>query len=241
MTTAHPAANAAPMEIAVPAADLLPVCAEATPAFRLVQPLAAALLRLLFKVRVHGRDRIPEGNLVAISNHLQWVDAVVELTVLPLQPRVHAMGDPTDIIRRGGALWWAVRKVGGLIPIDRNHHGNTVLFDHVHRCLSVGGSILIFPEGRCGDTEGELLPFKKGFAHFALRSGVPVLPMSITGTRTLWLRSRIDITIGEAIDTTGMDVDRLTNAGRAAVAATMRPYRGRGGPKLLKRRLTRLF
>ena len=244
MTSAvlHPTAGeiAARPRVSIPAADILPVSRRATPAYRLARPVLRAVYRLLFKVRVHGRGNIPADGCVVISNHLQWIDCVAVLDALPAEPRVHALGDPSDIIRKGGALWWLLRQVGGIIPIDRGRHGDTVLFDHVQRCLESGASALIFPEGRCSDAEAAMLPFKKGFAHFALRAGRPVLPVAITGTRDLWLRSRIDVVIGKPIDTTGMSADELTELGRAHVAALQLPYRARRGPRLL-RRLTRLF
>lgn len=239
----HPtsAEVAARPPIAIPAADLLPVQREATLAYRLFRPIAGAVLRSLFKVRVHGQEHLPAGNAVFISNHLQWIDCLPILEALPAEPRVHALGDPSDAIRRSRTLWWLLRKIGGIIPIDRSRHGDTVLFSHVQRCLDAGGSILIFPEGRCGEAEGEMLPFKKGFAHFAINGRVPVVPVAITGTRDLWLRSRIDVVVGEPIDSTGMTVEELTGQGRAAVARIMRPYRPRRGPRLLGRRLTRMF
>ncbi|MGA9381801.1 MAG: lysophospholipid acyltransferase family protein [Phormidium sp.] len=41
--------------------------------------------------------------------------------------------------------------------------------------LSRGNGMLIFPEGKLGTAEGELMPLKKGVAIYALRGGVPIV------------------------------------------------------------------
>src|SRR5207249_11436768 len=42
-----------------------------------------------------------------------------------------------------------------------------------------------------GPREGELLPFKKGFAHFAVDAGVQVLPVALAGMKEIWLGKRL--------------------------------------------------
>ncbi|XP_015898401.3 1-acyl-sn-glycerol-3-phosphate acyltransferase-like isoform X1 [Ziziphus jujuba] len=46
-------------------------------------------------------------------------------------------------------------------------------------------SLIIFPEGT-RSRNGRLLPFKKGFVHLALQSGLPIVPMVFTGTHLAW-------------------------------------------------------
>jgi 1-acyl-sn-glycerol-3-phosphate acyltransferase len=50
--------------------------------------------------------------------------------------------------------------------------------------LRKGSNVLIFPEGS-RSTEGRLLPFKKGAFSLSLESGVPIVPVIISGTRHL--------------------------------------------------------
>ena len=40
------------------------------------------------------------------------------------------------------------------------------------------------------------MPFKKGFAHFAIKAAVPVIPVALSGTKDLWFRKRIRVIIG---------------------------------------------
>lgn len=63
-----------------------------------------------------------------------------------------------------------------------------------------GDSILIFPEGGLGTQEGQLrLPLKRGTVLYAMRSGVPIVPMAISGTRDLFLRKHLIVRYGAAL------------------------------------------
>jgi 1-acyl-sn-glycerol-3-phosphate acyltransferase len=125
--------------------------------------------------------------------------------------------------------------------VVQERHGDTVLFKHVDRCLEIGGSVAIFPEGSYGPAEGELLPFKKGFAHFAIKSGVPVIPVALSGTKDLWFRKRITVIIGEPIEPAAQDPASLTDSAFQRIKEMMPAYKDQPGPKLLRRQLTNLF
>lgn len=226
---------------ALPPADLLPVSRQATFAYRAVRLVGVPLLRLLFRFDVRGTQNIPRsGNYVLIANHLNWLDEFALLLLFPVEPRIHFLADPTLLVTRK-AQWFIVRQTGGFVPVDRDHHGDQALFRHVDRALEIGGSVAIFPEGNYGPTEGELMPFKKGFAHFAIKAGVPVIPVALSGTKDLWLRKRIQVVIGEAISPEGHSPESLTEAGYQRVKEQMPAYHEEPGRKLLRKRLTSLF
>ncbi len=229
------------VDAAIPPADLLPVGRRATPAYRLVRVVAVPALRLAFRFRVSGRDRIPRtGTYVVIGNHLGWLDALTFLIVFPIEPRLHFLADPTGMMRR--RLEWAlIRATGGIVPVDRAVRNDPRLFRHVFRCLELGGAIALFPEGDMGPTEGELQPFKKGFAHFAVEAGVPVVPVGLSGPKDVWLGKRIEVNIGEPISPVGKTVDEVHRLGAEAVGRLLPPYREPSGPKPLRRWLTGLF
>ncbi|MFB2881676.1 lysophospholipid acyltransferase family protein [Floridanema aerugineum] len=65
--------------------------------------------------------------------------------------------------------------------------------------LSRGNGMLIFPEGKLGTAEGELLPLKKGVAIYALRAGVPIVPVAIIGSKDLYFRKPITLRFGEPL------------------------------------------
>src|ERR1700693_204273 len=190
---------------ALPPADLLPVGRRANVPYRVLRLVAVPLLRLCFRFRVEGRENIPRsGNYIVIANHLNWLDEFAILLLFPLEPRIHFLADPTLLVTRK-VQWWIIRTTGGYVPVVRDRHGDKTLFHHVDRCLEVGGAVAIFPEGNYGPKEGELLPFKKGFAHFAIKARVPVVPVALSGTQVLWFRQPIRVVIGKPLLPEGHD------------------------------------
>ena len=225
----------------MPPADLLAVGPHANLAYRVVRLAAVPLLHLCFRFDVKGHENIPrQGNYVVIANHLNWLDEFSLLLLLPVEPRLHFLANPTLLMTRK-LQWFLVRSTGGYVPVIQGRHGDATLYRHVDRCLEAGGAVAIFPEGSFGPAEGELLPFKKGFAHFAIKAGVPVLPVALSGTKDLWFRKRIRVVIGEPIQPVGHTPESLTAAAYQRMKDLMPTYREEGGRKLLRRRLTNLF
>src|SRR6184192_4114346 len=217
---------------AQPPADLLPVQREATLAYRAIRLWAVPLLHALFRITVEGRERIPTaGAYVLIDNHLNWLDSFAILATFPAEPRVHFLGDTTLLVTRR-VQWALVKSVGGFIPVNRKARPDTVLFDHVNRCLQRGGVVALYPEGNYGAAEGEIMPFKKGFAHFAIDNHVAVLPVALSGTQDLWLRKTVRLVIGPMIDTTGLRADSLDTLAEASIRELLPSYRDPGGVKL---------
>jgi 1-acyl-sn-glycerol-3-phosphate acyltransferase len=230
-------------DAALPAADLLPVGPRASLAYRIVRMIAVPLLRLAFNFEVHGRENIPRRrgpNYIVIANHLNWPDEFALLLLFPIEPRLHFLADPTILVTRK-LQWFLVRKTGGFVPVVRSRHGDPTLFHHVDRCLEVGGAVAIFPEGNYGPAEGGLMPFHKGFAHFAIKAGVPVVPVGLSGTKDVWFRKAIRVFVGEPIPSAGQDPESLTNLAYERVRALIPEYGEPAGRKLLRRFLTNLF
>lgn len=225
----------------LPVADLLPVGAHANRPYRAVRLIAIPLLRLLFSFEVSGRANIPRsGPYVVIANHLNWLDEFTLLYLFPVEPRLHFLADPTLLVTRR-FQWWLIRTTGGYVPVVRDRKADRVLFRHVDRCLEVGGAVAIFPEANYGPREGELMPFHKGFAHFAIKAAVPVVPVVLSGTKDLWFRKRIRVVVGEPLVADGADPAALTDLAYGRMSAMMPPYREPAGRKPLRRFLTNLF
>ena len=227
--------------VAMPSADLLPVSRKANIPYRVVRLVAVPLLHLLFRFDVEGLSNVPRtGTYVVIANHLNWLDEFALLMLLPVEPRLHFLANPTILVTRK-VQWFLVRSTGGFVPVVQGRHGDPALFRQVDRCLEVGGAVAIFPEGNYGPAEGELLPFKKGFAHFATKAKVPVVPVALSGTKDLWFRKRIRVVFGEPIQPAGHDADSLTAAAFQKMKELMPAYRDQPGRRWLRRQLTNLF
>jgi 1-acyl-sn-glycerol-3-phosphate acyltransferase len=217
------------------------VSPRANLAYRAIRLFAVPLAHALFRFRVTGRENVPRsGGYVVIANHLGWLDWASLLLLFPIEPRIHFLGDPAGLVKRP-VEWYLVRATGGYVPVDRSHHGDAALYRHVDRCLELGGAVAIFPEGNYGGAEGEMLPFRRGFAHFAIKAGVPVVPVGLAGTREIWLRKRIDVHIGAPIATIGQTPEALTELAEQRVRELLPPYADPRGRKPLANWLTHLF
>jgi len=233
----------AAVDASLPQADLLPVGPRANLPYRLVRLFAVPLLRLVFRFEVHGRESIPRKggpHYIVIANHLNWPDEFALLLLFPIEPRLHFLADPTILVTRK-LQWLLVRTTGGYVPVVKSRHGDSTLYHHVDRCLELGGAVAIFPEGRYGTAEGELQPFHKGFAHFAIKAGVPVVPVGLSGCRDVWFGKRIRVFVGEPIPSQGQDPAALTELAHERVRALIPVYVEPAGSKPLRKFLTHLF
>ncbi|HUI27974.1 MAG TPA: lysophospholipid acyltransferase family protein, partial [Candidatus Kryptonia bacterium] len=93
--------------------------------------------------------------------------------------------------------------------------------------IGEGFCILFYAEGT-RSRDGKVHAFKKGGASLALQTGLPIIPMSVCGTRKFLPRGsaiirpsgRVKIVLAEPIETAGLSVaarDELTERVRAVV------------------------
>ena len=108
---------------------------------------------------------------------------------------------------------WAM-KAAGMIKIDRQNPeiARKSVDNAVDILVRSSFSTLIYPEGTRSES-GELLPFKKGGFILAIRSQLPVVPVTIVGAREALPKGRynirqkrIAVIIDRPIYTHGMDI-----------------------------------
>ena len=171
-------------------------------------------------VEVEGVDRLPEGPVVLASNHQGAYDILVLQSSLPLQFRWIAKKSLFSIPIVGWAMTLA-----GYISIDRRRA--TLAYKSIERAAEKvkgeGVSVVIFPEGTRGTT-GSLLPFKRGAFLLALKSGVPVVPVSIKGSLDVLKRGSllirpapVRVVISVPIESVGVKEGELSERVREAV------------------------
>lgn len=131
-----------------------------------LKPVAGALLWLLVRLRVEGREHVPEqGPFIVACNHVFDVDIVgLAYALYPLH--VHYMAK--EELFRGKALGSLVRGLHAY-PVNRARPGPSFV-KHTLAILQSGGVVGIFPEGTRYHT-GELGPLKTGAVRIALRQG----------------------------------------------------------------------
>jgi len=159
----------------------------------------SAPLTMLYRPRVRGRHRVPEGGFVLCANQLSNMDTVA-LPISLLPRPVRAMGK--------AELWKPVlgpllTALGGF-PVHRGRV-DTGAIEAAVAAARAGHAVLVFPEGtrRMKGLHKTREPKPhEGPALIALLAGVPVVPAAIRGTEALTRLRRWRITYGEPIDTT---------------------------------------
>ena len=176
-------------------------------------------------IRVLHPERLEPGrSFVIVANHESFCDILVLLAALPMQVRFLAKRS----IFRVPVLGWSIA-AAGFIPVDRDDRSRgAATVEAALRRLKGGRSLVIFPEETRTDT-GDLLPFKRGAAHLALRSGLPILPIALAGTFRVLKRGSLLITpgpvavsVGRPLDVSGRSVrerEAVTRAARDEVRA----------------------
>ncbi len=145
-------------------------------------------------VNVIGAENIEPGvSYVITSNHQSMYDIYVLYGWLGVDFKWVMKKELEDVPVLGPAC-----KVLGHIFIDRSDTKSAVASINAAKTKIVNGtSVLFFPEGtRSGD--GEMIPFKKGAFKFAIDLGIPVLPVTINGTRKILPKGGMDLMPGGA-------------------------------------------
>lgn len=156
------------------------------------------------QLRVSGLERIQAGKTyVIMSNHQSLYDIPTILVALPLRVRMMAKAELFKV-----PLWSQAMKAAGFVPVHRDQREKaTQDLRAALEALSRGINIWIAPEGT-RSPDGELLPFKQGGFVLARLAKVPILPVSIDGTRRI-LPARalrfvkgleVNVRIGEPVD-----------------------------------------
>jgi len=130
-------------------------------------------------VTVSGREHLDRGETyLVMSNHQSLYDIPVLFYVVGPNIRMVTKKELFRVPVFGGAL-----AAAGFISIDRSDRDAAIRSLDAARALLAGGThVWIAPEGTRSRT-GELLPFKKGAFYLAFEAGLPILPVTLKGTR----------------------------------------------------------
>ncbi|MBE9532276.1 MAG: 1-acyl-sn-glycerol-3-phosphate acyltransferase [Proteobacteria bacterium] len=172
------------------------------------------------KVNITGLSNLPKsGPVIIASNHQGIFDIPVLQGLLPLQFRWVSKQSLFKIPVIGWTMSFA-----GYISIDRASATKSLRsLKRAAERIKSGTSVLLFPEGTRGP-DRTLLPFKRGLFFMGTKSGVPLVPISISGTsnimkdHSVWIKPTIvEVTIHEPIDTNGIDEKELMELTRKAI------------------------
>jgi 1-acyl-sn-glycerol-3-phosphate acyltransferase len=178
-------------------------------------------------VRVRGRENAAPGqSYVIVANHQSQYDIFALYGFLGLPFRWVMKAE----LRKVPFLGPSCYRLGHVFIDRRNRDAAWASIRSARERLRGGTSILFFPEGT-RSPDGALLPFKSGAFRLAVEMGLPVLPVTLRGTRDVLpprtlalfpgraeLRVHPPIAIPEGLDEAAAAAELSTRA-RAAIEA----------------------
>ena len=130
---------------------------------------------------VRGLENIPRGNFILVSNHLSYLDIIVD-GYLCVPRRFHFIG---QIDGWKGIMKWLIRAfyfICGVVPLDRqSDESREKVLKEAIKVLKRGNVLVLYPEGR-RSANGQLQEGKLGTAKIFLKTGIPILPAGLKGT-----------------------------------------------------------
>ena len=153
----------------------------------LVTFLLRAILRVIARVTVYGADNLPpnQTTYLAVSNHIGRLDPAF----------VYYLLDRQDIIMLVAEKYyehtWSrlmAQAVNGIF-VDRYNADLNAIREVLHR-IERGGVAVLAPEGTRSPTSS-LIQGWDGASYIAARSGLPILPVGVTGSGDKEVMSRL--------------------------------------------------
>ena len=169
-------------------------------------------LSFIFNIKliVKGKHNLQDRNYIFASNHASLIDIPLLLIAVNRYTVFIAKSELSKI-----PIFKSILDRAGFIFVDRKNNDSAVksmnnLMDDIKK---IPRSVAIFPEGT-RTRDGELLPFKKGAAIFAINTDIPVIPVAISGTYSWSKKKLFDISqsvisfeFGEPITTENYSFD----------------------------------
>jgi len=166
------------------------------------------------RVRATGLDRLEPGQTyVFVSNHQSIYDIPILFASLPFQLRIIAK----ESLGRFPFLGWHLRRTGHLL-VDRRDPDHTAVLTRWRGLVSRGLSLLVFPEGT-RSVDGRVGRFRAGSFLLALEARLPIVPISVSGSRGVMRKGRlmtcpgdVVLTVHQPIQAPSLDVPTVRDA-----------------------------
>ncbi len=176
--------------------------------YRVLELTLAPALRVGYRPHITGAQHVPaEGPAILAANHVSFADEF--FTPLAAERRVVYFAKAEYFTTPGlkGRAMAAFFEGCGHVPVERaDTRSAASVIDIGVEVLGEGRVLGIFPEGT-RSPDGRLYKFRTGVARLALRSGAPVVPVGLVGTREVqppgtkrWRRGLVEVHFGEPLD-----------------------------------------
>ena len=199
--------------------------------YRLCMSAAFAGVRIAgVKVRTMGMEKLdPARNYIFMSNHTSNLDPPI---MLPLIPRYTSVLVKKELFKV--PVFGKIMRIGSFVPVDRGNReaGITAVREAV-KAISRGLNMTIYVEGK-RSFDGRLLPFKKGPFYLAEECGVPVVPITISGTEDCMPKAQFAIRPGVVTVEFHDPIEPADFGDRESLTAKVRAAINRGLPPGLR-------
>ena len=159
------------------------------PWFQAIRWTVFPLLRMWFRWRFDGLDRIPvHGPAILACNHASYLDPLANAYAVVRAGRRPRFLAKQDLFRAPG-IKWAVKGTHQ-IPVARGTSEQRASLTAAEDALARGEIVVVYPEGTVTKREDGLpMEGKTGTVRLALATGVPVIPMVSWGSSPVWQKS----------------------------------------------------
>lgn len=148
-------------------------------AARLLAGLNRLLCAVLFRLRVSGREHLPDGPVIVAVNHLSDIDPAIMAAALPQHAlaRIRWSGERSRLfVSRAGRF---LARAARIFPVDERQPATTLAY--AREALARGDCLVWFPES-WRSPDGTIQRFLPGIGELVRATGVPVVPARIVGT-----------------------------------------------------------
>jgi 1-acyl-sn-glycerol-3-phosphate acyltransferase len=144
---------------------------------KILRAVIRLIINLIARVEMTGFENLPSGGgFVIAANHIGRLDAALAYYLL----------DRSDIImmvaekyQKYAFFRWLVKLTNGMF-VDRYNADIRTVRETLRR-LKQGQVLTVTPEGTRSKS-GKLIEGKQGGIYLAMKAGVPILPVGVTGT-----------------------------------------------------------
>src|SRR5512141_3210593 len=144
--------------------------------YKTLRTIVRFVMGLITEIEVHGREKLPAGNVIVAANHLGRLDTAVLLCIIDREDIIMPVAEKY----KNHLLYGAIGRAANAIWLNR-FEADYAAFRRILERMKQGGMLVIAPEGTRSKTVA-LQEGKMGVAFLASKSGYPVLSVALTGT-----------------------------------------------------------
>lgn len=155
--------------------------------YHVVMSVLRAIMRIIARVTVYGLENLPPSttSFVGVANHIGRIDPALVFYMLNRSDIIMLVAEKysENIVTRSMVNW-----VDGVF-VDR-YNADMNAMREIFRRLKKGGVVVIAPESTRSSTSS-LQQGWDGASYIAAKSGLPILPVGVTGSGDLEVKDHI--------------------------------------------------